>query len=172
MCTQHKRATWMCLISPAVRSPRHIHSLVFGLFESSASLFPSFLASLALIYGTRTPLPPFVYSSTCLSIRLSAGLFSVSFLSICLHLHCVSFLPGTRFNFLPTLLFHFFLFLTVFPLFNLSLSRLTTRFLLEDTNASLSRPADVRSAEARCPRRRLSALLSSFPFLLFSLCRH
>lgn len=62
--------------------------------------------------------------------------------------------------------------LTVFPLFNLSLSRPTTRFLLEEANASLSRPADVRTAEARCPRRRLSALLSSLPFLLFSLCRH
>lgn len=119
----------MCLISPAVRSQRHIHSLVFGLFESSASLFPSFLASLGLIYRARTPLPPFVYSSTCLSIHLPAGLFSVSFLSICLHLHCVSFLPGARFNFLPTLLFHFLLFLTVFPPFNLSFSCLTTHFL-------------------------------------------
>lgn len=155
----------MCLISPAVRSQRHIHSLVFSLFESSASLFPSFLASLGLIYRARTPLPPFVYSSTCLSIHLPAGLFSVSFLSICLHLYCVSFLPGARFNFLPTLLFHFFFFLTVFPPFNLSLSCLTT-------NASLSHPAAVRSAEARCPRRHLSALLSSYPFLLFSLCQH
>lgn len=143
MSTQHKRATWMCLISPAVRSEWHVPSLVFGLFESSASLFPSFLASVGLIYRARTPLPPLVYSSTCLSTHLSAGLLSVSFLCICLHLCCVSFAPGLTLTFLPTL------FSTVFPLLNLPIFLLMARFLWK-TLLPLSHPAALRLAEAPC----------------------
>lgn len=154
MSTQHRRATWMCLISPAVPSQWHGHSLVFGLFESSASLFPSFLASLALIYRARTPLPPLVYSSTCLSIHLSAGLFSVSFLSICLHLHCVSFPPELTLTF--SLLYFFFLwFWTVFPLLNLSLFLLTICFVWK-TLLPLFHPPALRFIEAPCPLSLIS----------------